>query len=81
MWLVVRSRNRATPPHYANTEREYERDYQETLPQGRKAADGCRSPVTAVAIGSGSVALVGLYRAKAEWGALSGNVEGSPKSE
>ena len=68
-------------PHYVNTERDYERDYQATLPQGRTAADGCKprhgredrkrersfsglrhssveqagaSPVTAVAIGSGS---------------------------
>ena len=29
-------------PHYVNTERDYERDYQATLPQGRKAADGCK---------------------------------------
>ena len=27
-------------PHYANTEGGYEKDYQATLPQGRKAADG-----------------------------------------
>ena len=27
-------------PHYVNTERDYERDYQATLPQGRTAADG-----------------------------------------
>ena len=27
-------------PHYVNTEGDYERDYQVTLPQGRKAADG-----------------------------------------
>ena len=26
--------------HYANTESDYERDYQANLPQGRKAADG-----------------------------------------
>ena len=48
-------------PHYMNTERDYERDYQATLPQGRTAADGrvqAPSPV-AVAIGSGSEALVG----------------------
>ena len=25
-----------------NTERDYERDYQATLPQGRTAADGCK---------------------------------------
>ena len=30
-------------PHYVNTERDYERDYQATLPQGRTAADGCKS--------------------------------------
>jgi len=45
VWLVVRSRDRATPtysPHYVNTERDYERDYQATLPQGRTAADGCK---------------------------------------
>ena len=29
-------------PHYVNTERDYERDYQATLPQGRTAADGCK---------------------------------------
>ena len=29
-------------PHYVNTERDYERDYQATLPQGRKAAGGCK---------------------------------------
>ena len=29
-------------PHYVNTERDYERDYQATRPQGRKAADGCK---------------------------------------
>ena len=29
-------------PHYANTEWEYERDYQETLPQGRKEAGGSK---------------------------------------
>ena len=29
-------------PHYLNTERDYERDYQATLPQGRTAADGCK---------------------------------------
>ena len=28
--------------NYANTESDYERDYQATLPQGRKAADGCK---------------------------------------
>jgi hypothetical protein len=40
---VVRSRNQTChSPHYANTERDYERDYQEALPQGRKAADGCK---------------------------------------
>ena len=27
-------------PHYVNTERYYERDYQAALPQGRTAADG-----------------------------------------
>ena len=27
-------------PHYVNTERDHERDYQATLPQGRTAADG-----------------------------------------
>ena len=48
-------------PHYVNTERDHERDYQQaTLPQGRTAADGCKPPVTAVTIiGSGSAALVG----------------------
>ena len=49
-------------PHYVNTERDYERDYQATLPQGRKAAETQQtgaSPVTAMAIGSGSAALVG----------------------
>ena len=40
-----------------NTEGDYERDYQETLPQGRTAAEGCKVPATAVAIGSGSAAL------------------------
>ena len=29
-------------PHYVNTERDYERDYQAALPQGRTAADGCK---------------------------------------
>ena len=29
-------------PHYVNTERDYERDYQATLPQGRTAAGGCK---------------------------------------
>ena len=29
-------------PHYVNTERDYERDYRATLPQGRTAADGCK---------------------------------------
>ena len=29
-------------PHYVNTERDHERDYQATLPQGRTAADGCK---------------------------------------
>ena len=29
-------------PHYVNTEGDYERDYQATLPQGRTAADGCK---------------------------------------
>ena len=29
-------------PHYVKTERDYERDYQATLPQGRTAADGCK---------------------------------------
>ena len=29
-------------PHYVNTERDYERDYQATLPQGRTAANGCK---------------------------------------
>ena len=29
-------------PHYVNTERDYERDFQATLPQGRTAADGCK---------------------------------------
>ena len=29
-------------PHYVNTERDYERDYQAALPQGRTAAGGCR---------------------------------------
>ena len=29
-------------PHNVNTERDYERDYQATLPQGRTAADGCK---------------------------------------
>ena len=43
VWLVVRLRDRATlPPHYVNTDRDYERDYQATLPQGRTAADGCK---------------------------------------
>ena len=42
-----------------NTERDYERDYQATLPQGRTAADAGASPVAAVTIGSGSAALVG----------------------
>ena len=42
-WLVVRSRDRARySPHYVNTERDYEGDYQATLPQGRTAADGCK---------------------------------------
>ena len=41
---MVRSRDRTTPPtnHYVNTERDYERDHQATLPQGRTAADGCK---------------------------------------
>ena len=29
-------------PHYVNTERDHERDYQAALPQGRTAADGCK---------------------------------------
>ena len=29
-------------PPYVNTERDYERDYQAALPQGRTAADGCK---------------------------------------
>ncbi len=29
-------------PHYVNTERDYERDYQATLLQGRTAAGGCK---------------------------------------
>ena len=29
-------------PHYVNTERDYERDYQAALPQSRTAADGCK---------------------------------------
>ena len=29
-------------PHYVNTERDYERDYQAALPQGRTAADRCK---------------------------------------
>ena len=29
-------------PHYVNTERDYERDYQATLPQRHTAADGCK---------------------------------------
>ena len=29
-------------PHYANTERDYEGDYQATLPQGHTAARGCK---------------------------------------
>ena len=43
-------------PHYVNIERDYERDYQATLPQGRKAADGCkpRHGRGLVTIGSGS---------------------------
>ena len=45
-----------------NTERDYERDYQATLPQGRTAAGGCKSrhyTAVTVTIGSGSAALVG----------------------
>ena len=37
--LAVRSNQH---PYYVNTERDYERDYQATLPQGRTAADGCK---------------------------------------
>ena len=29
-------------PHDLNTEKDYERDYQEILPQGRTAANGCK---------------------------------------
>ncbi len=52
-WLVIRSRDHATdgmPPlskqprsrHYFKTERDHERNYQAILPQGRKAAGGCK---------------------------------------
>ena len=50
-------------PHYVNAEVDYERDYQETLPQGPAQQLADASPVTgtptAVAIGSGSAASVG----------------------
>ena len=50
-------------PHYVNAEVDYERDYQETLPQGPAQQQAGASPVTgtptAVAIGSGSAASVG----------------------
>ena len=43
VWLVVRSRDLATPPTMPiPTEEDYERDHQTALPQGRKAADGCK---------------------------------------
>ena len=51
------------PAHYVNTERDYEKGYQTALPQGCKADQAGASPVTAVAIGNGSAALVGLRRA------------------
>lgn len=49
-------------PHYVNTERDYERDYQATPPQGRKAADGCKPRHGRVAIGSGERSFSGLLR-------------------
>ena len=63
VWLVVTGAiERSCYPQLFKTEGYYERDYQETLPSRRpqSSVGGFgQGPVTAVAIGSGSAALVG----------------------